>query len=84
MNLLSILVFYSYERDIGLFTVLKSALFAASGLILPHEVKFLEEWNRNCEAIAGLECKSEYHKASIVNLSAKEQNCSQWILSFLP
>ena len=47
MNLLSILVFYSYERDMGLFTVLKSALFAASGLILPHEVKFLEEWNRN-------------------------------------
>ena len=46
MNLLSILVFYSYERDIGLFTVLKSALFAASGLILPHEVKFLEEWSR--------------------------------------
>lgn len=33
------------------------------------------------EAIAGLECKSEYHKASIVNLSAKEQNCSQWVLS---
>ena len=36
------------------------------------------------EAIAGLERKSEYHKASIVNLSAKEQNYSQWILSFFP
>ena len=82
MNLLSILVFYSYERDIGLFTVLKSALFAASGLILPHKVaKSLKPQN---EAIIGLECKSEYHKASIVNLSAKEQNYSQWILSFFP
>ena len=29
----------------GSFTVLKSALFAASGLILPHEVKSLEEWS---------------------------------------
>lgn len=36
------------------------------------------------DAIAGLERKSEYHKASIVNLSAKEQNYSQWILSFFP